>query len=266
MPKKRKAHELHREYSEEETQSNVMMDDDCDVLHELETFTAVTPETSSRKENITQTHKLFQHLEEVFRIASELWKNRAFVACIARVMRMKHHVFNTCERPLSCFMWDRKAWSHQNFFVTLGVALDPGNWILFLMFQVLLHIRKKWPNVTQRCDGGSCSTRCGTESKPKFEARSEKIEYVGDIVEAVGGICHPWQKASSSMRELMISTDDSINRIMFVETCDMMGQLAREMKDFTACVRRACPEQSEYHTLQLLLEIASRPASCEALL
>ena len=151
-----------------------MMDDDCDVLRELETFTAVTPETSSREENITQTHKLFQHLEEVFRIASELWKNRAFVACIARVMRMKHHVFNTCERPLSCFMWDRKAWSHQNFFVTLGVALDPGNWILFLMFQVLLHIRKKWPNVTQRCDGGSCSTRCGTESEPKFEARSEK--------------------------------------------------------------------------------------------
>ena len=68
------------------------------------------------------------------------------------------------------------------------------------------------------------------------------------------------------MKSLMISRDDSLSRIKFDETRDMMGQLAREMKDFTACVRRACPEQSEYHTLQLLLEIASRPASCEALL
>ena len=139
MPKKRKAHEL----SEDETQSNVMMDDDGDGLRELETFTVVNPETSSREENIIQNDKTFQHLEEVFRIASELWENRAFVACIARVMQMKHHVFNTWERPLSCVMWDRKAWSQQNFFVTLGVALDPSNWILFLMFQVLLHIRKK---------------------------------------------------------------------------------------------------------------------------
>ena len=170
MPKKRKAHEL----SEDETQSNVMMDDDGDGLRELETFTVVNPETSSREENIIQKDKTFQHLEEVFRIASELWENRAFVACIARVMRMKHHVFNTWERPLSCVMWDRKAWSQQNFFMTLGVALDPGNWILFLMFQVLLHIRKKGPIVTQRCNRGSCSTRCGTESEPEFEARSEK--------------------------------------------------------------------------------------------
>ena len=139
MPKKRKAHEL----SEDETQSNVMMDDDCDVSRELETFTAVNPQESSREENIIQKDKNFQHLEEIFRIASELWENRAFVACIARVMQMKHHVFNMRERPLSCFMWDRKAWSQQNFFVTLGVALDPSNWILFLMFQVLLHIRKK---------------------------------------------------------------------------------------------------------------------------
>ena len=94
---------------------------------------------------------------------------------------------------------------------------------------------------------------------PNLKLGAKRIEYVGDIVEAVGGICHPWQKASSSMRRLMISTDDSISRIKFNETRDMMGQLAREMKDFTACVHRSYPEKSEYHTLQLLLEIISRP-------
>ena len=39
----------------------------------------------------------------------------------------------------------------------------------------------------------------------------------------------------------------------------MMGQLAREMKRFTTCVHRSYPEKSEYHTLELLLEIISRP-------
>ena len=97
---------------------------------------------------------------------------------------------------------------------------------------------------------------------PDLKLGEKKIEYVGDILEAIGGICHPWQKTSSTMKSLMISRDDSLTRIKFDETRDMMGQLARDMKDFTACVRRGCPEQSEYHTLQLLLEIASRPASC----
>ena len=219
-----------------------------------------------RRVKNTEERTLFQHLEEVFRIATQLWANRAFVACIERVLRMPHHTYDTWQRPLSCLMWDRKAWSHQNFFVTLGVALDPGNWILFLMFQVLLHIRKNGLTLPSDVTEDLAQQDVAQRVSPNLKLGAKKIEYVGDIVEAVGGICHPWQKASSSMRELMISTDDSINRIMFVETCDMMGQLAREMKDFTACVRRACPEQSEYHTLQLLLEIASRPASCEALL
>ena len=97
---------------------------------------------------------------------------------------------------------------------------------------------------------------------PNLKLGAKRIEYVGDILESVGGICHPWQKTSSTMKRLMMSRDDSLSRIRFNETRDMMGQLAREMKDFTACVHRAYPEQSEYHTLQLLLEIASRPASC----
>ena len=51
MPDKRQAHVADREYSEDETKSNVMIDEDCDVLRELETFTAVTPE-SRRQANL----------------------------------------------------------------------------------------------------------------------------------------------------------------------------------------------------------------------
>ena len=46
---------------------------------------------------------------------------------------------------------------------------------------------------------------------------------------------------------------------MFDEPRDLMGQSARGMRQFTACVHRSFPEKSEYHTLQFLLEIKSRP-------
>ena len=51
MSEKRQAHVADREYSEDETQSNVMIDENCDVLRELETFTAVNPE-SRRQANL----------------------------------------------------------------------------------------------------------------------------------------------------------------------------------------------------------------------
>ena len=46
---------------------------------------------------------LVEHLDGVFLIAIQLWKNRAFVACINKVLRMEHHVFNVYHRPSSCF-------------------------------------------------------------------------------------------------------------------------------------------------------------------
>ena len=58
---------------------------------------------------------------------------------------------------------------------------------------------------------------------------------------------------------LLRRNDDLLRRIKFDETRDMMGQLAREMTLFTTCVHRSYPKQSEYHTLQLLLEIIPRP-------
>ena len=220
----------------------------------------VHKDTSSSEENNTLKQNVFHHLQEVWRIASELWKNRAFVACIVKIMRMEHHKFDTWQRPLSCLKWDRKAWSHQNFFVALGVGLDPGNWILFLMFQVLLHIRKKerisLPNDVTK---DLAEQDVAHKVSPDLKLGEKKIEYMGDILEAIGGICHPWQKTSSTMKSQMISGDDLLTCIKFDETKDMMGQLAREMKDFTACVHRAYADQSEYQTLQLLLDIASRP-------
>ena len=173
---------------------------------------------------------------------------------------MKHHIFDTWSRPLSCLSWDRKAWSHPNFFVALGVGLDPGNWILFLMFQVLEHIRVK-TGVSLPSDVTEHLTRLhvAKQMKPDMQLGPKRMEYAGDILEAIGGICHPWQTTSSTMMKEMKSKDDRLDRIQFDETRDLMGQLAREMKIFTTCVHRSYPEKSEYRTLELLLEIVSRP-------
>ena len=202
---------------------------------------------------------LIEHLDGVFLIATQLWKNQAFVACIKKVLRMKHHVFDIFHRPSSCLMWDRKAWSLQNFFVARGARLDPGNWVLFSMTQVLIHIRNKIgiplpDDVTEdlaRID-------VAQEVNPNMKLGAKSLEYAGDILEAIGGICNPWQVTSKAMIKEMKSKDFRLSSNMFDETHDMMGQLARKMKNFMRSVHRLYPENIEYHALQLLVEIISR--------
>ena len=97
------------------------------------------------------------------------------------------------------------------------------------------------------------------DMKPNMRLGTKRLEYVGDILEAIGGICNPWQVTSKAMMKEMRSTYARLSPIKFDETRDMMGQLAREMKHFTACVHRSYPENSEYHTRQLLVGIISRP-------
>ena len=172
---------------------------------------------------------------------------------------MKHHVFDISHRPSSCLMWDRKAWSLQNFFVARGVGLDPGNWVLFSMTQVLIHIRNKIgiplpDDVTEdlaRID-------VAQEVNPNMKLGGKRLEYVSDILEAIGGICNPWQVTSKAMMKEMKSKDFRLSPNKFDETRDMMVQLAREMKNFIHYVHRSYPENSEYHTLQLLVGIISR--------
>ena len=86
----------------------------------------------------------------------------------------------------------------------------------------------------------------------------KRLEYVSDILEAIGGICNPWQVTSKAMVKEMKSKDFRLSSNMFDETHDMMGQLAREMKNFMRSVHRLYPENIEYHALQLLVEIISR--------
>ena len=55
----------------------------------------------------------------------------------------------------------------------------------------------------------------------------------------------------------MQSEDNRLSPNKFDETREMMGKLAREMKNFIHYVHRSYPENSEYHTLQLLVGIVN---------
>ena len=172
---------------------------------------------------------------------------------------MKHHVFDISHRPLSCLMWDRKAWSLQNVFGARGVGLDPGNWVLFSMIQVLIHIRNKNEiPLPEDVTESLARIDVAQEVNPNMQLGAQRLQYVGDILEAIGGICNPWEEASKAMRKEMKSKDFRLSSNKFVETRDMMEQLIHEMTNVIHYVHRSYPENSEYHTLQLLVGVISR--------
>ena len=128
------------------------------------------------------------------------------------------------------------------------------------MIQVLIHIRNKH-EIPLFDDVKEALARIDVaqEMKPNMRLGTKILEYVGDILEAIGGICNPWQVTSKAMMKDMKSEDARLIPDKFDETRDMMGQLAREMKNFTHYVHRSYPENGEYHILQLLVGIISRP-------
>ena len=75
MPDKRQAHVADGEDSEDETESNVMIDENCDVLRELEKFIAVTPE-SRQKANLERYVCLWQMILRMELDASKLSERR----------------------------------------------------------------------------------------------------------------------------------------------------------------------------------------------
>ena len=54
------------------------------------------------------------------------------------VLSLKKHSYTVEERPDDFHHWDRKAWSHMNVIVALGVQVDPGNRILYFTLRAIL--------------------------------------------------------------------------------------------------------------------------------
>ena len=168
-----------------------------------------------------------EYRDAMLAIADRLLSSRAFAKLLAFVADLPHNV-GIRARPECALHWDRKGWSHLNFFVHRGVALDPGNVALFCGFLGLLCRAG-----AVSADGRShmlCKTCAAAAAKllprcadvldvPTFvrlvlvqmqtneeglqlcEAPSQyRLEYAGDILEALGGVCHNWRKEARAMQ------------------------------------------------------------------
>ena len=75
---------------------------------------------------------------KVLNVADRLLSSRAFAVTLVYSLSLPEHRDGIEQRPASPLEWDRKAWSHLNFFASVGVPLDPGNWMLYFAWLLLL--------------------------------------------------------------------------------------------------------------------------------
>ena len=61
---------------------------------------------------------------------------------------------------------------------------------------------------------------------PSTTVSERRLSFVGDIVEAIGSICHPWALDSIAMIQDMTSKDFALKEMMFQEVRDLLGNLA----------------------------------------
>ena len=67
----------------------------------------------------------------------------AFLHELAYVLELHKHQYCFFDNPKDCRGWDRKRWTHLNFFSLVGVSLDPGNVILFCVWHLLVSMLSK---------------------------------------------------------------------------------------------------------------------------
>ena len=156
--------------------------------------------------------------------ADRVLASRAFAEAVYYALSLPSHKYGVGNRPEYPLKWDRKAWSHLHYFVELEVPLDPGNVVLACCLQALMC---RCGTVVQSKDMRLCD-KCNLERGDvlaQFESEEscadlvrlalaraqqkeenmqvenmwtwQKIEAMGDVIEAVGGICHAWRREST---------------------------------------------------------------------
>ena len=74
-------------------------------------------------------------VEKTRRHLRALTKSASFMLAMSHVCSLGQKIeYNNDTPPNNVADWGRKTWSHQNFFSTPGVSVDPGNFILGVMF------------------------------------------------------------------------------------------------------------------------------------
>jgi len=87
--------------------------------------------------------------------AEELRRSVPFVLALARMMSLPTHSHGVQDAAaMSPFDWDRKAWSREHFFASVGLELDPGNAVLAAALRALVLLSEA-PDVMHRPINGA---------------------------------------------------------------------------------------------------------------
>ncbi len=79
-----------------------------------------------------------------------LTNSTSFMLAMSHVGSLRQQVtYDNEVAPNTVADWDRKAWSLQNFVAIPGVSVDPGNFVLAIMFLALRHAGGMEPKINQ---------------------------------------------------------------------------------------------------------------------
>jgi len=91
-------------------------------------------------------------------------------------------------------------------------------------------------------------------------------EAAGDVLEAIGGIAHPWERHAKKMQKFLLSSDDSLKPDDFLDLRDTMSALAQQMKIFIAHTFKVAGHEDLWRGLLIDLDLlfTSAKASTDA--
>ena len=85
-------------------------------------------------------HKIENTAEATRRHLVDLVSSPSLLAAMAHVCSPTQKMdWATGSAPGDVVQWDRKTWSHENYFTAVGVSVDPGNHVLSIILLAIRH-------------------------------------------------------------------------------------------------------------------------------
>ncbi len=190
--------------------------------------------------------------DDAVEAADRLLSSAAFAVTLAYCVSLPDKRNGCMGRPLSPLQWDRTTWSHLNFFQHVGVVLDPGKWMLYFAWLLLVARANACANSQTCCICTRCQARGVTRQnlaqlgisdtlvrrafviaqlqtpclQLDHQYSNRQVECAGDILEAVGGILHPWQHEAMTARKHLAKRGFAND--VFDDARDWLGSLAQK--------------------------------------
>ncbi len=191
------------------------------------------PQASVRVESLPE-----EFLGEALFEVDEVLLSRPMQLALAYVIELPYKERRDVSKlPQSALEWSLKELSRQNFFSHIGVAVDPGNLVLSCMLALCICRSSAWSPCMQEEDEGwywvcdSCAAmpclrevlRISSQQPCRAQSRfllrwmmkrfsslrldmAVNAQTAGDILEAVGGVLHPWQPSAEVVLKKLVAS------------------------------------------------------------